>query len=253
MGQDEEEEGPGIDIALVEYVRGMRSRKWTIQLGQTYDVGKQGGCVDIEVDHASLSRKHFSLAVTLVEDEPILVAMDHSTHGTFINKSRMEKGNGVKMKVADVRYLVFGECPNGYKFLVKGDASTQKSELKETSSGESQTTEDPTKKHVDAWARGSSESEGDASKKGEGKGRKRPAQAQESQGPSRKERRATGRGEAEPGGSGDGSKVPARKDKSKSSWRSAEGDTIADRVAAKHGTKLPKGGLPADIEWPEDW
>lgn len=86
-----------------------------------------GGCVDIEIEHNSLSRKHCSLAtwsgirqrrlsrfgrclticvsgilfdflhgaveaITHVDDDLILVAMDHgSTNGTFINKSRLEK------------------------------------------------------------------------------------------------------------------------------------------------------------------
>ncbi|CAE7949342.1 Aste57867_24363, partial [Symbiodinium sp. KB8] len=109
-----------VKCALVEYVRGIKARKWTLQLGQTYDVGRAGGCVDVEIDHPSLSRKHCTIAITEVDSELILVALDHgSTNGTFINKSRLEKGEGVKMPVVDVKHIVFGECQNGYKFLVK--------------------------------------------------------------------------------------------------------------------------------------
>lgn len=74
MGKKKEKK-PDIQCALVEYllrlelfgvwaryVRGIRARKWSFQLGQTYVVGRAGGCVDIEIDHSSLSRKHCSLA-----------------------------------------------------------------------------------------------------------------------------------------------------------------------------------------------
>eukprot|EP00931_Biecheleriopsis_adriatica_P005825 TRINITY_DN10730_c0_g1_i2.p1 TRINITY_DN10730_c0_g1~~TRINITY_DN10730_c0_g1_i2.p1 ORF type:complete len:273 (+),score=70.58 TRINITY_DN10730_c0_g1_i2:82-900(+) len=247
--EEKEEAERGIQCALVEYVRGIRARKWTVQLGQTYTVGRAGGCVDIEVDHASLSRKHCSLAVTEV-------AMDHgSTNGTFVNKKRLEKGEGLKMKLAEVKHMVFGECENGYKFVMKSEETSSSSTAKSmklstgvTDAGASAES-NPREEHVDAWARGGAADADGAQANVQAnaqRSRKRPADEPQHSGPNRRERRAASAGAS---GSKD---VLVRKDKSKSSWRSAEGDALAERVAAKHGSKT-KGGEELKIDWPEDW
>eukprot|EP00439_Symbiodinium_sp_Y106_P087109 s158_g39.t3 len=208
-------EDDDVQCALVEYVRGIKARKWTLQLGQTYDVGRAGGCVDVEVDHPSLSRKHCTLAITQVDSELILVALDHgSTNGTFINKSRLEKGEGVKMPVADVKHIVFGECPNGYKFLVKDQEVDALPADGEESMPVASKEVDQREQHVDAWARGPDG----------GKAPKAPQKRPAPEGGNRKERRAAMRAKAE-----------AKADKSKSAWRSAEASALADRVKAKHG------------------
>ncbi|CAK9073217.1 Hypothetical protein (Fragment) [Durusdinium trenchii] len=253
MGGD----GDELSCALVEYVRGIRARKWSFQLGQSYIVGRAGGCVDIEIDHNSLSRKHCSLAITEVEDELILVALDHgSTNGTFINKSRLDKGVGLKMKVADVKHLVFGECENGYKFLVKEPEQPllEKSDKgKMPGAGGASAGPSQCELHVDAWARGGAgaggdeaESKGKGGKGGKGK-RKRPGGAAgagagaeakpEKTGPNRRERRAAARGETV--------------DNSKSSWRSAAPEALAERVSKK--ARVPGRSHDVNIEWPEDW
>eukprot|EP00930_Biecheleria_cincta_P057201 TRINITY_DN43176_c0_g1_i1.p1 TRINITY_DN43176_c0_g1~~TRINITY_DN43176_c0_g1_i1.p1 ORF type:complete len:247 (-),score=58.72 TRINITY_DN43176_c0_g1_i1:6-746(-) len=237
-----ESTGPKIDCALVEYVRGIRARKWSFQFGQTYIVGRTGGCVDIEVDHASLSRKHCSLAVTLVDSELVFVAMDHgSTNGTFVNKQRLEKGVGLKKNLSEIKYLVFGECENGYKFLVKGEeASNQTKSAAATSEASEAAAPSAKEKQVDAWARAETTTSQ--------AGKKRPSS--ESQGPNRKERRAAAKN---PTGSG-APESKARQDKSKSGWRSQDALAMAERVAAKMGTKQPKGGeADLKIDWPEDW
>mmetsp|Transcript_48491 Transcript_48491/g.113634 ORF Transcript_48491/g.113634 Transcript_48491/m.113634 type:complete len:236 (+) Transcript_48491:22-729(+) len=219
-----------VQCALVEYVRGIKARKWTLQLGQTYDVGRAGGCVDVEVDHPSLSRKHCTLAITQVDSELILVALDHgSTNGTFINKSRLEKGEGVKMPVADVKHIVFGECPNGYKFLVKDQEVDALPADGEESMPVASKEVDQREQHVDAWARGPDG----------GKAPKAPQKRPAPEGGNRKERRAAMRAKAE-----------AKADKSKSAWRSAEASALADRVKAKHGGAQ---GQNLNIEWPDEW
>lgn len=269
MAEEEaaESTAPKIDVALVEYVRGIRARKWSFQFGQTYAVGKTGGCVDIEVDHASLSRKHCSLAVTLVDDELVFVAMDHgSTNGTFVNKQRLEKGVGLKKNLSEIKYLVFGECENGYKFLVKGEEAGSQKGIAATSeaSEAAAAAAAPSAKdrQVDAWARAETTTSQ--------AGKKRPApesqgpncKAPESQGRNRKERRAAAKDA--PGASTSGSAAPEskpaapeskpRKDKSKSGWRSQDALAMAERVASKMGTELPKdAGADLKIEWPEDW
>eukprot|EP00434_Breviolum_minutum_P009525 symbB.v1.2.008385.t1/scaffold525.1/size192214/10 len=247
MGGDDD-----VQCALVEYVRGIRARKWSFQLGQTYIVGRSGGCVDIEIEHNSLSRKHCSLAITHVDDDLILVAMDHgSTNGTFINKSRLEKGVGLKMKVADVKHMVFGECENGYKFLVKEPEESPLEKPKQAKGQGSGASAGPSQceLHVDAWARGApAAEEGDAPKKkrgpggpgGSGPGPNSGAGAnKEKAGPNRRERRAAARGEG------------GRPDASKSSWRSAAPEALAERVSKK--ARGSKNQDPLDIEWPEEW
>mmetsp|Transcript_53357 Transcript_53357/g.116472 ORF Transcript_53357/g.116472 Transcript_53357/m.116472 type:complete len:251 (+) Transcript_53357:62-814(+) len=249
MGGDDE-----VQCALVEYVRGIRARKWSFQLGQSYIVGRSGGCVDIEIEHNSLSRKHCSLAITQVDDDLILVALDHgSTNGTCINKSRLEKGVGLKMKVADVKHMVFGECENGYKFLVKEQEESlvekpkaQKAQGTGASAGPSQCD-----LYVDAWTRGNTDAEAGAAAKrkrgpggpgGSGGGAGGGSGGEKNKaGPNRRERRAAARGEA------------PRPDASKSSWRSAAPEALAERVSKKARPRGDSKQDALDIEWPEEW
>ncbi|CAJ1426628.1 unnamed protein product, partial [Effrenium voratum] len=241
------------------YVRGIRARKWSFQLGQTYIVGRSGGCVDIEIDHASLSRKHCSLAITRVDSELVLVAMDHgSTNGTFINKSRLEQGVGLKMKVAEIKHLIFGECEHGYKFLVReteeAPLEPKAKALKGSSGSGGGASAGPSQceLQVDAWARGEPAESEKPKKRPKGKGKGGgvgkggaagggggggASGAGEKTGPNRKERRAAAREGAE------------RLDGSKSAWRSAEPDTLAERVSKKRGPQDPL----LNIEWPEEW
>eukprot|EP00933_Yihiella_yeosuensis_P070903 TRINITY_DN7906_c0_g1_i1.p1 TRINITY_DN7906_c0_g1~~TRINITY_DN7906_c0_g1_i1.p1 ORF type:complete len:286 (-),score=53.26 TRINITY_DN7906_c0_g1_i1:37-789(-) len=247
---EEPAEASDINLALVEYVRGIKSRKWSLQLGQTYVVGKAGGCVDIEIDHASISRKHFSLAVAKDEsDELLLVGMDHSSHGTFLNKKPLVKDEGLKVRVADVRFLVFGKCENGYKFFLRGDTDASKekapsADSKETAK-EGSNVESKKDQQVDAWSRGGTSSNSSTSSR-EGRSRSPPGDRKDSGkggGMSRRERRAA-----------ENKSNEYRKDKSKTSWRSATADGIADKVTQKRIAKGEKDvGEELKIDWPEEW
>mmetsp|Transcript_29663 Transcript_29663/g.81649 ORF Transcript_29663/g.81649 Transcript_29663/m.81649 type:complete len:250 (-) Transcript_29663:12-761(-) len=121
MSEEGGSDGEIPDCALVEYVRGIMARKWTLISGQTYMVGRKDSGADIQVDHASISRHHCSMAITRTDAGLVLVALDPgSTNGTFVNKRRLEKGVGLTLKLAELRHLVFGECQNGYRILVRG-------------------------------------------------------------------------------------------------------------------------------------
>ncbi|CAE7191221.1 unnamed protein product [Symbiodinium necroappetens] len=86
-------EDDDVKCALVEYVRGIKARKWTLQLGQTYDVGRAGmNGASLPLSPEVTTDFCRAQAITQVDSELILVALDHgSTNGTFINKSRLEK------------------------------------------------------------------------------------------------------------------------------------------------------------------
>lgn len=113
-----------LQCALVEYVLGnVQTRKWTLVLGQTYKIGKKETGSDIEIDHESISRRHCSLALTMVEDELMLVVLDPgSSNGTFVDKCKLEKGVGLTKKLKDFRFMMFGHCENGYRILTRGKA-----------------------------------------------------------------------------------------------------------------------------------
>jgi hypothetical protein len=122
------ESSDDVQCALVEYVLGnVQTRKWTLALGQTYNVGRKDSGADIEIDHESLSRRHCSLALTRVESDLVLVVLDKgSTNGTFVDKSRLEKGVGLTKQLADFRFMSFGHCENGYRILTKGSVTNAK-------------------------------------------------------------------------------------------------------------------------------
>jgi len=125
---DEEEE----QVALVEYVPALgQARKWTLELGQTYTVGRKESGADIEINHPTMSRRQCSLAVTKTDSELVLVMVDPgSTNGTFVDKRRLEKGVGLKRKLTEFRFMSFGECENGYKFLVCKGAGASRRDTK---------------------------------------------------------------------------------------------------------------------------
>lgn len=56
-GSGEADEQEDVRCALVEFDGGSPARKWTLELGRTYEVGRAGGGADIEVDHQSISRR----------------------------------------------------------------------------------------------------------------------------------------------------------------------------------------------------
>mmetsp|Transcript_45483 Transcript_45483/g.97464 ORF Transcript_45483/g.97464 Transcript_45483/m.97464 type:complete len:233 (-) Transcript_45483:135-833(-) len=218
----EEKDASEVQCALVEHVRGIRSRKWTMHLGNVYKVGREGSAADIEVDHPSMSRRQCSLAVTRSEaGDLVLVAMDQgSTNGTFINKSRLEKGVGLTKPLAEVKHLVFGECPNGYKIMVTQGQS------KERDRSRSPKQKQPKQESWDDMAASALRMKEATKKRAEEKDSTRHHFAPPT-GPSRRERRAAGAGAA---GSGGSTKVPGG--------------------AGNNPTKAAKA---SDIEWPEDW
>lgn len=125
MGEVDEDAGDGADdvqCALVEYTLGkVQTQKWTLQIGQPYEVGRKDSGADVEVDHPSLSRRQCSIAVTRDETgEMVVVILDPgSTNGTFVDKARLKKGVGLTKKLSEFRHISFGECKNGYKILVR--------------------------------------------------------------------------------------------------------------------------------------
>lgn len=129
MGEGDDDAGDGsgdVQCALVEYASGkVQTRKWTLELGHPYEVGRKDSGADIEVDHPSLSRRQCTIAVTRDEmGEMTLVLLDPgSTNGTYVDKTRLLKGVGLKKKLSDFQHMSFGECRNGYRILVRGDAS----------------------------------------------------------------------------------------------------------------------------------
>mmetsp|Transcript_61990 Transcript_61990/g.100262 ORF Transcript_61990/g.100262 Transcript_61990/m.100262 type:complete len:186 (+) Transcript_61990:29-586(+) len=184
--------------------------------------------------------------MTVVDDVLTLVALDHgSTNGTFVNKKRLEKLVGLTMPVAEVSYMAFGDCENGYRFLLPG---------KETSGEE--------KSQSQAGSAGgqSSGSGSEASEPSQSSGEKRTRPKGADEQGSRKERRAAADKATKEGGSTENGATKGKvADKSRSSWRSSDREAFGDKVdqkAQKSGTEKAKVKQLSDadaIDWPEDW
>eukprot|EP00929_Paragymnodinium_shiwhaense_P054145 TRINITY_DN27138_c0_g1_i1.p1 TRINITY_DN27138_c0_g1~~TRINITY_DN27138_c0_g1_i1.p1 ORF type:complete len:263 (-),score=82.03 TRINITY_DN27138_c0_g1_i1:97-885(-) len=258
-GDNDDSKGEEPVAALVEVRNGLKTRKWSLQLGQKYMVGKAGGSglADIDVDHPSISRRHCELAVTRLPSEAdegegdlIFVAMDGgSTNGTFINKKRMEKGVGIKMRLAEVKYLMFGECENGYQILVRSDEKAPAPEKRAAASGVSRRERRRQKAEVDADRVDDQfrelDDEDDGVQRAPDGSITTPYRSERSRSPGQKdkERRLADEKKARERQADPAKRQQASSsDKSKSKWRTKVKETSAEAKAAA-----------ADIEWPEDW
>lgn len=221
----------GLHWTLVEYVRGVKAQRWKLELGKIYMVGRNGSEVaQIEVHHASLSRRHCSLAMTLVEDSPVLVALDHgSANGTFVNKQRLEKEVGLKISINELKYISFGDCPNGYRVLANdgGDSGARDASRQAAAKDAPDTATDAKSKlraeeewHRKAAAAKRMAAEARQARQGAAGAARQPAPA-----------------------------VPPRK--KRGSWRTEDADAYVKR---RTKDAEPSGGAAgAEIEWPEDW
>jgi hypothetical protein len=280
-GDDEVEAIDDVQCALVEYVLGnVMTRKWTLALGQSYTVGRKESGADIEVDHASLSRRHCSLAVTRGEEDAdlTLVVLDQgSTNGTFVDKCRLENGVGLQKKLAEFRFMCFGKCENGYRILVRGGPG--ESTIKGAAyTGVNKRGGPLTSEQKAQIARlkklsGGSADDVPTSSSGNRHERREAAREQQSREQDRSRSRSPGKASRDAkkewdlkaakakkmaeeakrrlseGVSTSGRMDRGKKDSSKSSWR-ADPDAFRARKGA--GAKETEAE-PVDIEWPEDW
>eukprot|EP00928_Gymnodinium_smaydae_P008731 TRINITY_DN131_c0_g2_i1.p1 TRINITY_DN131_c0_g2~~TRINITY_DN131_c0_g2_i1.p1 ORF type:complete len:306 (+),score=88.78 TRINITY_DN131_c0_g2_i1:28-918(+) len=266
-----------VEIALVEFCLGnVVSRKWTMELGRVYKVGRKDGGADMEIDHPTLSRRHCSLAVTRDADgDLVLVAVDPgSTNGTYVDKVKLERNVGLTKKLRELKHLAFGECQNGYRVLIRGDTSAGSKRAPGAGVVENKRggpLSEAQKAQIDRLRRlaasGDDPDDDARGRSGSGRGVKRPSGVAASPaavaaaaattgggssagaaGGSRRERRAAAAAEraASGGGSAGGAEAAAAAKKRKGAWR--EG---AARVASDGGK--PAAPEAAGIEWPEDW
>jgi len=272
---DGDEAEPEVQCALVEYVLGnVQTRKWTLVLGQTYSVGKKGSGSDIEIDHDSISRRHCSLALTAVDEDLVLVMMDRgSTNGTFVDKVRLEKGVGLTKKLAELRFIVFGLCENGYRVIARGQETNDKGaaasapKVPKIANKRGGPLDADQKAQIERLKRlggGGGDDAPPARRRSRSREAKKPRDAQDEwkekaekakamsarakrREKEREERMSTGQSAPRPSSRDE----PGSKDKSKTAWRSDP-----EAYAAKKASSRPapeSGGDTADIEWPEDW
>mmetsp|Transcript_10559 Transcript_10559/g.24025 ORF Transcript_10559/g.24025 Transcript_10559/m.24025 type:complete len:250 (+) Transcript_10559:57-806(+) len=235
---DKNADEEGTQYALVEFRKGVPSRKWTMVLGQTYEVGRAGSGADMEVDNSSLSRRHCSMALTRVDDDIVLVALDKgSTNGTFVNKQRLEKGVGLTKPLKEIRHLVFGECENGYRIVREGDPSGDK---RGKTSHIIEISDEPSKESKRDWKDKAAEA---LQMKAQDEARRRKrVNIEELCGPAEHD-----------------TSKRSRASRAGSAWRANDLEAFAAKVKAK-ALKAAAGGAsePAttaneEIEWPEEW
>lgn len=230
MGDGDGDE-ESVQCALVEFAKGVKARKWELALGSSYTVGRPGGGADIEIDHASLSRRHCSLAVTREEGAAggalMLVALDPgSTNGTFVDKCRLEKGVGFKRRISELKHVSFGECPNGYRVLVRNDVKAAFTEGREKAAAIA--FESPSSETTNC---SQSRSQEVASQKDRSKQMKLELERE-------RRRKAEAVGEKE----------ETKSRKRRGSWRTADPGSFGRSAA-----KLKGDADAVNIEWPEDW
>lgn len=219
-------DGGKVQCALVEHVRGIRSRKWTMELGEVYHVGRNGTGAQIEIDHPSMSRRQCSLAITRdpAGSGLVLVALDNgSTNGTFVNKDRLKHGVGLTKALSEIKYLAFGECQNGYRIMVsQGPAAPRERSRSPKAQREAEETAQPG--HVLCW-------EDKAAKALQMKGAAKDAAKRKAQ-PAQEVQRAPPKAKAF---------VQNRQARRAAAKAEGGGETVAGKPKA------------SDIEWPEDW
>uniref|UniRef100_A0A7S2ZG65 FHA domain-containing protein n=1 Tax=Rhodosorus marinus TaxID=101924 RepID=A0A7S2ZG65_9RHOD len=91
-------------------------------------LGRDPEQVDIVLAHPSLSRVH--AAIQFRKDDPIAYLIDlNSTHGTFLNKKRVQSGKYIAMSVGDV--VKFGDSSRIYVLLGPSEASDRTVKIKD--------------------------------------------------------------------------------------------------------------------------
>ncbi|KAJ8902223.1 hypothetical protein NDN08_006631 [Rhodosorus marinus] len=91
-------------------------------------LGRDPEQVDLVLAHPSLSRVH--AAIQFRKNDPIAYLIDlNSTHGTFLNKKRVQSGKYTAMSVGDV--VKFGESSRIYVLLGPSDANDRTVKIKE--------------------------------------------------------------------------------------------------------------------------
>jgi len=110
--------------SLVEIQQGVEKQSWPLAVGRTYTVGRSGAGADIEVAHATLSRKHCSILLEGALSRKLFVTVTDlgSTNGTFVNGQRLEPHASSTMRYDPQQCLGFGECKNMFK-VVMGSSS----------------------------------------------------------------------------------------------------------------------------------
>lgn len=109
--------------ALVEIRQGAELRSWPLIAGRTYTVGRNSCGADIEVDHATLSRKHCSFLLEGVPSHKLFVTVTDlgSTNGTFLNGKRLDKGDISTSSYNPDHIIGFGECKDAFKVVVRDE------------------------------------------------------------------------------------------------------------------------------------
>eukprot|EP00746_Dinoflagellata_sp_MGD_P006892 gnl/MRDRNA2_/MRDRNA2_113590_c0_seq1.p1 gnl/MRDRNA2_/MRDRNA2_113590_c0~~gnl/MRDRNA2_/MRDRNA2_113590_c0_seq1.p1 ORF type:complete len:250 (-),score=83.25 gnl/MRDRNA2_/MRDRNA2_113590_c0_seq1:85-834(-) len=236
-------------IALFEYDKGVKQKKWTLELGTPYVVGRKDSEADVEIDHPTLSRSHCTIMVVCEESNIIVNVIDAgSTNGTFVNGKKVGKDAPLILDLKELKHLMFGECQNGYRILARGsiDPSLAAAEAEKRNEEE----EARKKKRMEAYE----------ARKKEHEAKKKEHEAKEKE---KKEREKAKRAAQAVDLTVD---AKPRADKSKSSWRSLQDSTYLEKVKFKPVSEeaeqeAKKRRLDAgeqeeenlEIKWPKDW